>query len=360
MSKTIIMFGGPLTLPSTRFRLSQYIPYLEARGYSVHLPIAFPHPPAPLYFSPRSLYRYNMIRRFSDVATGLRRSLQLLATNPNSTIIIQRFLTPILSKPLLEIMAKKRSCRLIVDFDDAIFELNTQTDRKLSAIIKLADAVIVGNEYLQSYALNFNSNISIVPTPIETQYYQPKSFEQRQELVTVGWMGSWSNIRYLELLSNVFKQLKQKFTNLRIIAVTDAQNLPDSLISLVQLKPWSLDEELKDLQSFDIGLMPLSDDLWTKGKCAFKLIQYMAVGIPVVASPVGMNKDVVRKNDFLCTSEEEWLQALEKLCLSSELRQQMGLKNRQVCETDYATQTIFSRFLRVVDPQEGDEECNIQ
>ncbi|BAQ61192.1 glycosyl transferase [Geminocystis sp. NIES-3708] len=236
--------------------------------------------------------------------------------------------------------------RIVLDIDDAIFATNRRTETKLKKLLPICDAVVVGNEYLAEFARKYQKNIHIIPTPIETNYYVPKTDNDIQDKnkITVGWMGGWVNLIHLNLVVSSLTSIKKQIPHIQIRIVTNIQELPSNLKDIAELKQWSAEDELTDLQSFDIGLMPLEDNPFSRGKCSFKLLQYMAVGIPVIASPVGMNKEVVRDNGFLCNSPEEWFDSLLLLCKNKELRKKMGVKSRNIVELDYSTEINFIKL----------------
>jgi len=270
--------------------------------------------------------------------------------NQNSIVYIHSFLTPFFDTDYLAQVVKKKSSRIVLDMDDALFATNHRTKTKLEKLLSICDAVIVGNEYLAKFVQQYQTNVHIIPTPIETNYYIPKSkpkskSDVRDEShITIGWMGGWVNLKHLDLVYSSLTKLKHQIPHVKIKIVTNIHQLPSNLQSLAELKQWSAEDELDDLQSFDVGLMPLEDDDFSRGKCSFKLLQYMAVGIPVMASPVGMNKEVVRDNGFLCQSDQEWLDGLLLLCQNSQLRTAMGKKSREIVENEYSTEMNFTKL----------------
>jgi len=225
-----------------------------------------------------------------------------------------------------------RPCKVIFDFDDAILFKSSDPyhsfSRKLkfASMIKACDVVITGNSYLKSLAEKYidPGNIIVLPTTLDISKYKKKHYLEKPDKVTLGWIGSKSTLKYLKTLIPVFNKLGKKYKHLKLKIVADAfldcDNLP------VEKKEWQYDDEVDDLISFDIGLMPLDDTPWSNGKCSFKLIQYLAVGIPSICSPVGMNCDVIENgtHGLWASSLDEWEDQLSKLIEDGDLREKMG------------------------------------
>lgn len=348
----VSLFGGSPLSPSTRFRFGQYLPYLKKNGVEVNYFTSVPFPHIPSSDSTAARLYFNVQRYLNDLYSLKKRFSQIrLLSSQSNVACIHSFLTPFIDKPFLENSVSKLAVRLVIDLDDAIFETNRRTAKKVKSILKLSDSVIVGNEYLANFAEKYQKNIHIIPTPIDTDVYTPSNsfLSNDRKVITIGWMGGWVNIQHLEDLYSVFKKIRLDLKDrVRIVAISNIESLPSPLNEVVELQKWSPHSEIADLQSFDIGLMPLKDNEFTKGKCSFKLLQYMSMGKPVVASPVGMNKQVVSDNGFLCTSEDEWLQALLILCEDENLRTNLGKKSRKNAEKNYSTKVLYSQFYNVL------------
>jgi glycosyltransferase involved in cell wall biosynthesis len=300
--------------PSVRYRFLQYIPYLERRGWSVKV-LVIPHGFWQRYRVFKSLANFNVV-------------------------FLQRKLFTVLDWYLLRRNAKK----LVYDFDDAIMfrdskRGNTESFFRMlmfKRTVKGSDAVIAGNEYLKGLASPYNKNIVVIPTSIDMERYGPKKWADEDGTVTLGWIGSHSTIFYLERIKGVLDKIFKEYPNTRLKIVSDrffdCNNMP------VVKKKWDYDEEIADLQSFDVGLMPLTDDPWTRGKCGFKLLQYMAVGIPPVCSPVGVNSEIVNHavNGFWATDDREWFDYLRRLILDSGLRERLGEEARKTVIERYS------------------------
>ncbi len=312
--------------PSSRYRVLQYLPYLREMG---HVCTLF-RIPARLH---TRIFTFRKMSYFDLV------------------VLQKKLLTP------LEFwLLRGYSKCLIYDFDDAVMHRDSQHTnlyswqrrRQFNRTVNNADWVIAGNAYLRQEVPH--SRVSIVPTPIDMQRYRAKVYEDGEKLVTLGWIGSKSTLPYLVDLKEVLERIGRDFVNVQLKIVCDT--FFDCQHLKVIKKTWNYEEEIEDLHSFDIGLMPLSDDPWSRGKCAFKLLQYLAVGVPVVASPVGMNREIVHnhKNGFFARNEHEWFTWLKLLIHEPNLRKRLGQEGRELVKTDYAlrlhSQTMGNLFSR--------------
>jgi glycosyltransferase involved in cell wall biosynthesis len=224
-------------------------------------------------------------------------------------------------------------------------------------MVKGSDAVTVGNQFLKNEVLRVDpeKKIFLIPTCIDTDLYpRKKEISNRKEII-LGWIGTKGNLRYLKKLEPVFEMLRQRFPQVRLKIVSndfyESSGLP------IIKKPWKLEDENEDLTSFDIGLMPLNDDLWSKGKCGLKIIQYLSVGVPVVCTPVGINSDIVKdgENGFWATNDQEWIDRLSTLIQNPDLRLRMGLKGIETVEGEYSLTVTSEKFLQVLQSLGGAE-----
>jgi glycosyltransferase involved in cell wall biosynthesis len=224
----------------------------------------------------------------------------------------------------------------IYDFDDA-FYLKYQSVRfrgvepllrhKFENLIRAADGVTAGNRVLADYAGRFNQHTSLLPTVVDPTRYFPNVQLRNQRMFTVGWIGSPSTAPYLSQLVQPLSALGLESPVRFLVIGGRAPLIPN--VNTIEIG-WSEDTEVELLNHFDVGVMPLPDDDWARGKCAFKLIQYMACGVPVIASPVGANSDVVSQTSgFLATTSGEWLNALRQLRDNPALRLTMGQNSRE-------------------------------
>jgi glycosyltransferase involved in cell wall biosynthesis len=217
-------------------------------------------------------------------------------------------------------------------------------------MVKGSDAVTVGNQFLKKEVLKVDrtKRVFVIPTSVDTNLYpKKKNFSDRQE-ITLGWIGTKGNLKYLKSLDPVFEAIRQRFPQVKLKIVSN--EFYDSFTLPLVKKVWKLEDENEDLVSFDIGLMPLSDDLWSRGKCGLKIIQYLSVGVPVICTPVGINSDIVKdgENGFWATNLQEWVDRLSTLIQNPKLRYQMGLKGIETVEKEYSLTVTSEKFLQVL------------
>lgn len=253
---------------------------------------------------------------------------------------------------------RKKSSKILFDLDDAVMYRSSSSPRphslsrwlKFRWMVKGSDVVIVGNQFLKNEVLKVDpeKKIFVIPTSIDTNLYpQKKKISERPEII-LGWIGTKGNLRYLKKLEPVFETLHQRFPQVKLKIVSndfyDSSHLP------IVKKPWKLEDENEDLISFDIGLMPLNDDLWSRGKCGLKIVQYLSVGVPVVCTPVGINSDIVQdgENGFWATNHQEWVDRLSTLIQNQDLRYRMGLKGIETVEREYSLAVTSEKFLQVL------------
>lgn len=261
----------------------------------------------------------------------------------------------LLGRSLFERLVQIWKVPLVYDFDDAVFlpyrsPANgwlslLKAPSKTGTICKLASQVMVGNNYLADYARRFNRNVTIVPTTIDTDIYRVQPVRDTTSPV-IGWTGSYSTVQYLDLLRSTLSELarRERF-RVRIIGPSDYEL--DGVD--VEVVPWRSHTEVQDLAAVDIGIMPLPDNPWSRGKCGCKALQYMGLGIPAVCSPVGMNTDLIRdgENGFLADNPEGWTAKLTLLLRSTELRRKLGLAGRKTVEERFSATSQVPRVREV-------------
>jgi glycosyltransferase involved in cell wall biosynthesis len=251
--------------------------------------------------------------------------------------------------------------RMILDFDDSIWLKDIspankslaflKKPEKLTQILRMADAVTVGNQYLAEYAERYNDHVEIIPSTIDTQLYQPDPSQrswQEGGPIRIGWTGSNTTIAHFETALPILRRLQTRLGDRLIIRlIADREYSYDGL----NLEPiaWTAEREVEDLQPIDIGIMPLPDTPWTRGKCAMKGLQYMALRIPTVMSPVGVNRDVIDHgvNGFLCSTEPEWERVLLELSQDPALRERIGQAGRQTVTDHYSIDSMKDRYVEL-------------
>jgi glycosyltransferase involved in cell wall biosynthesis len=207
--------------------------------------------------------------------------------------------------------------------------------------------VVVGNFWLADYARQYNPRVTVIPTSINTEQYKPAHKNESNGKLVVGWTGSSTSQTHLEMFASLLRELKsRRDVELRVISNREPV-LPDIEYSW---RSWSAETEVADLAHFDVGIMPMPDDEWAKGKCALKALQYMAMGIPTICSAVGANRDVIQhgENGLLARSDEDWLTNLESLLDDAALRQRLGAMGRRTVEDRYSMKSCADLFAKVV------------
>jgi glycosyltransferase involved in cell wall biosynthesis len=319
--------------PSSRYRIYQYIPYLKKAGIKVTV--------SPLFGEGwfRILdFRLKLLRIvakfFYACVRFFLRIKNILRVGSYDLYVFEHQAFPYVPF-LLERFAKIINPHMILEFDDAIY-LTFLHRKKIPRLIKMSKHVIVGNNFLKDYVLQFNSNATVIPTVVNTEWYKSKKKYRCYGKLNIGWIGLAYNLPYLQKLSGILQKLRIEIGEFVFTIISSKGSKLDDVE--VMFKQWSFDTEVKEICKFDIGIMPLSDDEWDKGKCGLKVLQYMACGIPVVASPVGVNKEIIRdgKNGFLASTHEEWLEKLILLAKNEELRRAIGQKGRETVEKRYS------------------------
>jgi glycosyltransferase involved in cell wall biosynthesis len=318
--------------PSSRYRVYQLLPWLQKLGIACEVSPAIDDA---LYHSLYLDSGGRGSRRAAFLAAWRRRRDDLRRVDDVDAVFVQKGVFPGLYSGFEQRMAARKP--IVFDFDDAIWLPRVGGSRALRAlhresavqdILRCAAAVIAGNNFLADYATRFNRQVTVVPSSID-----PAAYSHVANSNVVGWIGSRTTLPYLKPLRPVFESLGIKP---RVIASGD----PTQLGFEAEFRPWRLETEMEELSQFGIGIAPLPDSPWERGKCGVKILQYMACGIPVVASPVGVNAQIVVDgvNGFLAKNNEEWTTALRTLFADSNQRQRLGAAGREAVEKSFTVQ----------------------
>jgi glycosyltransferase involved in cell wall biosynthesis len=344
--KALLLSPYPSSAPSNRNRIDQYIPYLEAHGMEVAVDCLLDE----------VSYRSRGVRHAFGVLSGmLKRALIALRPARFDVVLVHREALPF-PTTVLERVLKDKVKRLVFDFDDAIYLPQPfpsspvvswlRSPRKFGAMISAADVTIAGNGHLAERAIRYSSNVVVIPTPVDTERITPRTGRRSGDRLVIGWMGSGSTAHYLaevaEPLSAVLRQ--HPHVELAIVGAGIPRALRQERVSA---RPWSLSGEAEDLQSFDIGIMPLPDNEWTRGKCAYKALQYMSAGVATVSSAVGVTPELVidGENGLLARSKDEWMACLSSLIGDAGMRWRLGKAGRDTVVGCYSVNVWAPRFL---------------
>ena len=329
---------GTEKAPATRYRVMQYLPYLKKQGIEYHV------------FSAISRFSTNLMIKSPDFAPFMRflyyvyifmerifrLSWIVFISGRFDIIFLQRTTFPC----NLDVFLKTINNNIIFDIDDAIYLPDKEADNIMTRIkkyikekevidmLKISKLVIVENEYIKKFVSQYCKNISKIPGPIDTKRFFIRPREKRDEVI-IGWIGSPATTFYLHMLDNVFRDIKQKygFVRFRFVGLGNYAN-PDIVFEKIE---WNYETEVNNLQNFDIGIMPMPDNEWTRGKLGCKMLQYMAVGIPAVVSFTPTNAEIIENgiNGFFVTEEDEWIKVLSNLIENRALRNITGQKGRE-------------------------------
>lgn len=353
--KASVLFLLPYPLhraPSQRFRVEAFFEVLKESGVSYRSHQFLDDKAWQVLYKQGSSFQ----KSWAVIKGFFSRLFVVFFTAPTyQHIFIHREAAPI-GPPVFEwILAKIFRKKIIYDFDDAIWVPNVSENNRLAATVKCfwkikyvckwSYKVSAGNAFLADWARQFNSNVIILPTCVdmEKKYGRPKEVSSKKKTI-IGWTGSHSTLKYLNLIYPVLKSLETEFI-FDFLVICDSK--PSFLLDSLRFIKWKEETEIEDLLKIDIGIMPLVEDSWSNGKCGFKLIQYLALGIPSVASPVGVNKEIIEPgvNGFLCDKEQDWLKAFRILLTDSNLRERMGNKGLEKMKSTYSLQVHTPVFL---------------
>ncbi len=334
----------PIDGSSSRYRVYQFVkPLLEYHiRVSTHSIMT-----SSVYKTKMSHQKLGILDFISLSYNILLRFCLVIFTRPD-VIILSREFMPILRRQTHWLFSKIVSVPVIFDFDDAVF-----TEFPIDDLLRVAVAITPGNQFLADYAktINSGSQIQIIPTVVDANYYQPQPEKQTLSPIVIGWIGSGSTYwRYLAPKLVFLLKIATKFQ--AVVHVIGPITIRDDVVSKgAVFLEWTLMSERSQMAGFQIGVMPLFNDRYTKGKCAFKLIEYGAFGIPSVASNVGANKDVMVDGEtgFLVDSDSDWDAALSQLLINPELRATMGAKARDRVVSNYSLESQLTSWVDLIE-----------
>lgn len=352
--KVLLLLPYPLhTAPSQRFRIEAFFPLLYQNKIEIKTQSFLDEKAWSRLYKKGSL-----ISKSLDVCKGFAKRLWavIFLVHKYDFVLVHREASPI-GPPIFEwIIAKFWKKKLVFDFDDAIWIPAISEQNKLALylkcfwktkwICKWSYKVAAGNQYLAGFAGEFNKNVTVVPTVVDTTNRYQFVVDQDVSRPALGWTGSHSTMKYLAPLIPVLQQLeKEKEFDFYVIS----NKRPEFELRSLKFIKWKEVKEIEDLSKINIGIMPLEADRWSEGKCGFKIIQYLALGIPAVASPVGVNTKIIdnNQNGYLCQNENEWYQSISLLLDDRYLRKEMGRKGREKIIREYSLHANADLFLEL-------------
>lgn len=359
MAKILFLVPYPVKeSPSQRFRFEQYFHLLEQHGHQYIVQSFFNTHHWRTFYAPGK----GLIKVSALLLGFIKRVHILLKVSDFDFVFIHREVTP-LGPPFFEwCIAKVLRRKIIYDFDDAIWLTDRKHESwylpilkwrsKVQTICSWAYKVSCGNLYLYAYAEQFNKTVVHNPTTIDTEHtHNPSLFtadtssQQKNNKIIIGWTGSHSTLKYLNDLEQILQRIERNYSQVEFLIIADRP--PSLKLKSIQFKKWSLATEISDLSLLDIGIMPLPDDMWARGKCGFKALQYMAMEIPTIASAVGVNTSIINHgiDGFLAQTDEEWENTLTQLIEDKALRDTIGLNGRKKVCNAYSVSSNTSTFL---------------
>jgi glycosyltransferase involved in cell wall biosynthesis len=340
--KVLFLTSGD-RVPSTRFRVLQYVPHLRAAGHRCTVAHSIPQK---YEYWPRLGWRPSQwIKRAVRVWHLVRARL-----GGYDVIFVERELFHDDTSSMEE-RFRRVARAMVLDVDDGVF---LDHPAKFDRIVRMCDAAIAGNRFLKERIEPFNPNVVVIPTCVDLTQYQPRAdTASAGQRPVIGWMGTTGNLNYLRVMAPALRSLASRHDfDLRLVA---PEETPLATIDLAGVRTsfarWDAAREVEQLHGFDVGIMPLRmDQPWDVYKCGLKLIQYMAVGTPGVASPVGVNAEILEHgvHGFLATTTDQWEESLEKLLRAPDLRRRMGAAARRRVEEAYSVQVCLPRLIETL------------
>lgn len=349
----ILCAHRPKRSPSQRYRFEQYLPFLEHRGFSFTFSYLLNERDDKTFYAQGKF----LAKVFILVKTIFIRINDCFRFKHFDIIFIQREAL-FLGTSFFEKRAFRSGKKVIFDFDDSIWLADTSPGNKKWEGIKnpekffknvsYANCVIAGNTYLASKAEPYNKNVKIIPTTIDTDFHIPKPELRNKETLVIGWSGSISTIKHFEIILPVLLKLKDLYKEKISFRIVGDQRYKNKLLP-VETFAWTEETEVDLLNSFDIGIMPLPDDEWTRGKCGLKGLSYMACEVPVIMSNVGENKNIIihGQNGFLANDENEWFELLKQLIENKTLRETLGKAGRKTVIEKYSVEANKEKYLQL-------------
>lgn len=336
--------------PSQRFRFEQYLDYLQQQGFDCELSSIIRAEDDKVFYGAGNYWGKLKIL----IRSLFKRWKETRKAKKYDLVFVQRESFMLGTTYFEKRFAQKT--KLIFDFDDSIW-LNVISEGnkkfkflkdagKTKNLIELSHMVFAGNAYLADYAKQFNPNVKIVPTTVDTDHHK-RIDRAANKRVCIGWSGSFSTIEHLETALPALYQIKEKYGDQVYFKVIGDPNYKNEKLDIIGV-PWTAEDEVEQMNELDIGLMPLPNDEWTKGKCGLKGLTYMSMEIPAIMSPVGVNTEIIEDgvNGFLAASMEDWVAKISLLVDNPDLRKKIGKKGREIVLKKYAVQAQRDNYIK--------------
>jgi glycosyltransferase involved in cell wall biosynthesis len=341
--------------PSQRYRIEQFFPYLEAAGIEYDYSYLLNENDDKIFYSPGNYLGKLIIL----IKSTLKRLFEVFFKAGQYDFVFVQREAYMLGTAFFEKKYAQKS-KLIFDFDDSIWMQNVsaanknlaflKNPAKTAEIIKASNLVIAGNSYLAEYAVRFNKNVLLIPTCIDTKEYRRDTdyAEKPDGKVCIGWSGSQTTIDHFRLIEPVLIDLKKKYADKIYFKVMGDASYSHKELGIKGIA-WKRETEITELEEFDIGIMPLPHDEWTKGKCGLKGLVYMSMEVPSVMEGVGVNPEIIvhGENGLLASDSEEWFNSLSMLIDNYELRKKSGKNGRETVLEKYSVISNSEKFLSV-------------
>jgi glycosyltransferase involved in cell wall biosynthesis len=360
--RVLVLASYPERAACTRFRVTEYAPLLAEQGISLHLRSALDDDAFARFYGPAS-----RAEKGSRILQGALRQLRALSSRDIDLVFVQREATLVGPVFMEWIAAEFRGLPLVYDLDDAVWQLETafsqhplaarllKSPGKTWSILRMARHVLAGSEFLARVVSAHNPNVDVLPTVVSSRKWQPLpgrlegAFVGESRPPVIGWIGTQSTAHALSMVAPALQRLRQAGRRFvfRVIGAGPGFRLPGLECEVV---PWRKEREIQDFQEIDVGIAPLLPIEYSKGKCGFKLLQYMAVGVPCVATPDGGAVDFVRhgENALFARTEDEWVSALESLLDDRSLRARIARTGRELVEGSHSIEAQTPRLAEIL------------
>lgn len=327
----VAAISGSRNSPSARFRMGQMVRPLSQHG------VAVTYYPAPVSSYPPQQHWLRpfwgglaLLGRVPAVCGSWKADVTWMSREMISTLVT---LEPLTKNPR------------VLDVDDAIWL--HRGGRAARVLAEHSEMIIAGNEFLAEWFSHYNKRVVVIPTAVDTERFQPRFSLNVTEPVVIGWSGSSSNLKYLYAIEPALAQVLKENPTVRLRVVADCRpKFKQIPLQQVEFVPWNPQNEVQTIQEMSIGIMPLEDSDWTRGKCSYKMLLYMACGIPVVVSPVGMNNKLLQEGSIGLAARtlSDWQEALTYLLGAPDIRYHWGMRGCQLCRTHYSLHTLAPRL----------------